>query len=321
MPRQNRILATTIVTLLLFFFTGINVFAQADGSQYDKGTPPQFVAGVSGIGSYTSADIGTINLANGSLNIKLPLASVGGRGFSFPLSLNYSGKLWSAKVGRDFVYDPIPRQLPASYADYATGDDEMDIFHRVGPGWSIGGLPTLRATGVGINPQKNVSTGCDEFGYVVVKLTLVLPDKGEVEFRDDVTDGAPLVTVVDPPSGCKRMDGNRGTRWHATDGSGAIFICDTTNGVSSGNLNGTVIYPDGMRYKFTTGTNNGGVSVYLKAIGLKGSPLSRPNFPKNKVETPASVGLVSNLAERPLSTSYRMRSDERILGIAHLLAA
>src|SRR5207302_4199856 len=66
---------------------GCAVMAQDQG-QYDHGTPPQHAAGVSPLGSYTSADLGAINLTNGALNIKLSLGSVGGRGFSLPLTLN-----------------------------------------------------------------------------------------------------------------------------------------------------------------------------------------------------------------------------------------
>src|SRR5262245_51800286 len=52
--------------------------AHAQQTQYDKGTPPQHAAGVSPLGSYTSADIGTVNLSNGALNLKFPLGNVGG---------------------------------------------------------------------------------------------------------------------------------------------------------------------------------------------------------------------------------------------------
>jgi hypothetical protein len=70
-------------------------------TQYDKGTPPQHAAGISPLGSYVSADLGTVNLSNGSLNLKIPIGSVGGRGFSMPLTLNYSSKVWSATTDTD----------------------------------------------------------------------------------------------------------------------------------------------------------------------------------------------------------------------------
>lgn len=64
-------------------------------SQYDKGTPSQHAAGASSFGSYVSADIGTINLANGSLNLSIPLANVGGRGFWIPIRVPGGGGAWS----------------------------------------------------------------------------------------------------------------------------------------------------------------------------------------------------------------------------------
>lgn len=75
---QTRLLAL----LALTFSFSMVALAQEEASQYDRGTPPQHAAGVSAIGSYISADLGTINLSNGSLNFRVPIASVGGRGFS-----------------------------------------------------------------------------------------------------------------------------------------------------------------------------------------------------------------------------------------------
>ncbi len=44
--------------ILVVLFCSIAIPAQEQG-QYDKGTPPQHVAGVSALGSYTSAELGT----------------------------------------------------------------------------------------------------------------------------------------------------------------------------------------------------------------------------------------------------------------------
>src|SRR5437588_2425793 len=86
-------------------------------TQYDQGTAPQHAAGVASLGSYESTEIGTVNLSNGALNIHLPLATVGGRGFSLPISLNYSSKVWS--VAKDNTPDLFYSQdVLAAYADY-----------------------------------------------------------------------------------------------------------------------------------------------------------------------------------------------------------
>jgi RHS repeat-associated protein len=228
---------------------------QQTGTQYDRGTPPQHAAGVSSLGSYISADLGTINLSNGALNFKLPLGSVGGRGFWLPLSLNYSSKVWSAGSGTDTKPDVEPtfpprRPMTGSvvYAMYDAGADLIDEQTRVAPGWTIGAQPMLKAEIIGINPVPN---DC-RFYYKLTKLTLVLPDKGEIQLRDDMTNGAPLPVPASTQQGCAYRDGNRGQRWHATDGSGIVFISDDANGVVNGVLNGVVITADGMRYRFAS---------------------------------------------------------------------
>jgi RHS repeat-associated protein len=100
--------------------------------------------------------------------------------------------------------------------------------------------------------------GCD-FHYALVKLTLVMPDRGEIELRDDAFDGEPR-TAQPLGSGCVATDANRGTRWHATDGSGTIFVSDSgSNGVSYGDLSGTIITADGMRYHFVNRDYPGGI--------------------------------------------------------------
>src|SRR5258708_11412423 len=118
---------------------GCTVMAQE--SQYDHGTPPQHAAGIATIGSYMSADLGTVNLSNGSLNFKIPIGEVGGRGFSIPLTINYSNKLWSANIGTDVVTDPTLQTYPAGYAVYDDPANAVDIFERVAPGWTIGVAP------------------------------------------------------------------------------------------------------------------------------------------------------------------------------------
>jgi RHS repeat-associated protein len=222
-------------------------------SQYDRGTPPQFAAGVSPFGSYISADLGTVNLANGSLNFKIPLGVVGGRGFSIPLTLNYSSKVWSASKDTDTSCTENSKIV--AYAVYDDSQSFVSIYNRVAPGWSVGAAPFLKVTGAGIQ-LKTCSPpsgeGAANYQWALTKLTLAMPDGGEIDFRDDLTEGAPFKT----PDGCfpsgpnGTYDSNRGQRWHATDGSGMVFINDVANGVVNGNLSGVVITPSGMRYRF-----------------------------------------------------------------------
>src|SRR5258707_6930356 len=186
MRRSIDLLSTAFLGLIF----AASIVAQ-DQSQYDHGTPPQHAAGISAIGSYTSSDLGTVNLSNGSLNFKIPLGDVGGRGFSLPLTLNYSSKVWSASRSTDFNPDAPNggQNYPVVSASYADDAAAMDIFQRVAPGWSLGGVPVLRVRGIGIDSFHDTAPCGSQFVYALTKLTLILPDKGEIELRDDATDG------------------------------------------------------------------------------------------------------------------------------------
>src|SRR5882672_8802946 len=235
---STAVISQISLAAILVIATGLSVQAQT-WTQYDQGTPPQHAAGVSPVGSYLSTDLGTVNLSNGSLNLSLPMGSAGGRGFTIPIALNYSSKVWS--VAHESVLWPWPHDMDVdmAYARYAAGDTEMDLFNRVAPGWVVGGMPLLKRQSISF-------PGCQSYSlYGLNKLTVVLPDKGEIELRDDLTDGAPLYM------GCTPNGEYRGQRWHATDGSGIVFISDVDNGVALNSLAGTLITGDGMRYRFT----------------------------------------------------------------------
>ena len=212
-----------VIPLVLIF---VCMVAAQPQSQYDHGTPPQHVSGISDIGSYLSTELGSVNLSNGALNMKIPVGSVGGRGFTIPLTLNYSSKVWSATIGHDYYGDPYYQWYPAAYAAYDDPARIVDVYDAIAPGWTIGAAPTLKAKGIGIQAYPCPGTLCGAYHFALVRLTLLMPDGAEVELRDDVNDGAPL-----PPQqdgwGIHDMDGYRGTRWHATDGSGTIFIAIT----------------------------------------------------------------------------------------------
>jgi hypothetical protein len=126
---SHRASAIIFSSLILILTAACSVLAQQN--QYDKATPPQHAAGVSPLGSYTSADLGTVNLSNGALNLRIPLGSVGGRGFSLPLTLNWSSKIWSGST--DIETDRGGAQKTVVYADFARLDDFVDLFERIGP--------------------------------------------------------------------------------------------------------------------------------------------------------------------------------------------
>jgi YD repeat-containing protein len=127
----------------------------------------------------------------------------------------------------------------------------------------------LKARGVGIGPHEVPTLGCKNFDWVVVKLTLVLPDKGEIELRDEPYNGAPINPTTGS-DGCRCQDGaSHERRWHSTDGSGIVFMNDNNNGVVNGDLAGVVITADGTRYHFVnTSSGTPPPSAYVNSIGL-----------------------------------------------------
>src|SRR5215475_9980901 len=135
-------MSTTARTLFLMLVVLICArVAWSQQGQYDRGTPPQHAPGVSPLGSYTSADLGTVNLSNGALNLKFPLGSVGGRGFELPLTLNWSSKIWSGTTDSETDRDGSTKSVV--YADFGRGDDFVDFSSRTGPGWTVGVAPMM----------------------------------------------------------------------------------------------------------------------------------------------------------------------------------
>ena len=112
-----------ILVSLILIAASVPAFAQTQ-TQYDKGTPPQHTTGVSSLGSYATTELGTVNLSNGSLNFKIPLGNVGGRGITIPLTLNYSSKVWSGS--KDTDTDQTGAEKSVAYADYDRGSDWVD---------------------------------------------------------------------------------------------------------------------------------------------------------------------------------------------------
>jgi RHS repeat-associated protein len=256
--RFLRITLPVLLSSVCIVLISTSVFPQ-EASQYDRGTPPQHAAGVSSFGSYSSADIGTVNLSNGALNLAIPLGTVGGRGFGIPITLNYSSKVWSVSKETDYV----DNTSTVAYAAYGAGEFSTNYHSRLSPGWTVGIAPWMSSRSFGIDPV--VHPGCGYNRYLT-KLTVTLPDKGEIELRDDYTDGAPHLATTKPNTGnCKWYDAYRGRRWHAADGSGVIFISDADNGVVNSDLAGVLITADGMRYRFVNGGGTGYVTDVILA--------------------------------------------------------
>lgn len=167
----------SVLPIILCILTVLGA-AYGQQTQYDKGTPPQLAAGVSAPGSYMSTELGTVNLSNGGLNLNIPLGTVGGRGnVALPLMLSYSSKVWSASMDVDTERESGTEQSVA-YADY---DNQSSFGGASAPGWTLRARIYMSSNFVRIRKiTVGESTGC--YTYGLHKLTLNLPDKGEVEF-------------------------------------------------------------------------------------------------------------------------------------------
>src|SRR5664279_788450 len=69
-----------VAAFVIGLLTGGTLFAQSCGSSILDGATPVGVAPGSPAGSYALSDFDTVNCYSGTLNIRLPLAALGGRG-------------------------------------------------------------------------------------------------------------------------------------------------------------------------------------------------------------------------------------------------
>jgi RHS repeat-associated protein len=225
-PRFPRILIGVLLALLIAGYLTINV--QAQGST-DGTTPLGLTPGSPG-GSYALSDFDVVNLYNGSLNFRLPLYQIAGRGgASYAITLQVQKK-WT--VRREF-------EPGVGYFYYADGS----WWSENGVGWILdAGRMDLR-TGYREQP-----TGFPVEG--LTRVTFTAPDGTEYEFRDQLTNGQPKA----PVSG----GFNRGTVFVTADGTTATFISDwniheTAYGLEPPFPDGYVKLKDGTQFRVDDG--------------------------------------------------------------------
>ena len=181
-----------LASMLLFTFLIMDVKAQGS----TDGTTPLGLTPGSPTGSYPLSDFEVVNLYNGSLNFRLPIYQIAGRGgagYSITLQVQ---KKWT--VQRHF-------EPGVGYFYYADG-----------AWWSESNTGSILDAG-----RVDVRTGYREqpTGFPVeglTRVTFTAPDGTEYEFRDQLTNGQPKA----PVSG----GFNRGTVFVTADGSTATFI-------------------------------------------------------------------------------------------------
>lgn len=181
----------------LLFIVCVSIGVRAQGST--DGTTPLGLSPGSPSGTYPLSDFDGVNLYNGSLNFRLPVYNVAGRGgAAYPITLKVDKK-WT--VQRHF-------EPGVGYFYYADGA----WWSESGAAWFLDvGRVDIRTgwreqpTGVGVEG--------------LTRVTFTAPDGTEYEFRDQLTDGQPKA----PVSG----GFNRGTIFVTADGSTATFISDS----------------------------------------------------------------------------------------------
>jgi YD repeat-containing protein len=228
--RYDSIIAqTTRVTFVTLLLLLISISALAQGST-DGATPSGLSPG-SPVGSYPLSEFDVVNLYNGTLNFRLPLYQVAGRGgASYPITAHI-GKKWT-------VYKHLEPGIGAFY--YADS------------GWWSQETPNAFGAG-----KVDIRSARREVSFTVVetltRITFTAPDGTEYELRDQLTNGQP----VSPVSG----GFNRGTVFVTADGTTATFesdwniIDDPTygQGFYDDRPDGYMIMKDGTRFRVDDG--------------------------------------------------------------------
>jgi RHS repeat-associated protein len=255
-----RRIALHLLTVAIFFIAAPGTFAQ---NANDKGTPAESKPGQSTQSTYARDKIETVNLVNGNMSLQIPLVTIGGRGSAgYTIALSYNSKLWSPEHETELIPQGMQDSgIPPEKVEHyrATFDDiamRDPYVIALGSGWTVLPGPNLKTRKINIDPilnqtcathQNEESPSCG-YRYVLTRAWLILPDGSEIEMRDNLTDGAPAVTVADAYGYHWPTDRDRGRVWHSTDGSNITFASDQGNGVVNGNGGGWVFLPDGTRF-------------------------------------------------------------------------
>ena len=198
-------------------------------------------------GSYTQSGYEDMNLYNGRMNISIPLLDVAGRGQAkFGIRAPVQTQSWDvANIGTTTPSGTTYNNIPfLSWTDLSKSDP-------YGPGV--------------IEAITGLEGGALCIMTTVTRIVLRTASGGEIEFRDDLTDGKPESRDGCTPGG-PTGPVNRGKNFHTADGSAIIFISDADiidkvtmpfiGGFPSGTreyATGTMIMRDGTRYRYELG--------------------------------------------------------------------
>lgn len=230
-----RYLYLSILACVLVLMAGNTASAQ----KITDGSTPLGVSSGAPTGSYALSDFDSVNLYNGSLNFRLPLVQIAGRGGAGYTMVMRIEKKWLVEkeygLGQPNRYTPNPNWW---------GVDGQE------PIYSVGKLAVRQAG----SREFYISSTC---GYIHVetltRLTFTAPDGTEYELRDQATNGRP-----DHPT-CAIGAFNRGRVFVTSDGSSATFISesDISDYIydNPGDVQpaGFLVLRDGTRYRIEAG--------------------------------------------------------------------
>ncbi|HSE16491.1 MAG TPA: RHS repeat-associated core domain-containing protein [Pyrinomonadaceae bacterium] len=234
--------------LLLFTFHAVPVRADSTDGKTPLALQPGTPAG-----SYALSELDHINPFNGSLNFRLPLLNIGGRGTAgYMMTLPIEQK-WRIHVTPIYLYvyddggnGPLP-EPQVSYLYSPTANWWPGIRPGYGPGVMQGRVAQLDAQVCPDTTMRAVMT--------LTRLTFTAPDGTEFELRDAKTGGTAMGVGI-----CDQVGFNREKIFVTVDGSAATFISDQ-NIVDDILLSSDVFSPsgylllrDGTRYRFDNGT-------------------------------------------------------------------
>jgi RHS repeat-associated protein len=217
--------------------------SQAQTTSPTDGSTPLGLAPGAPAGSYALSGFDNVNLYNGNLNFRLPLAHINGRGSAGYTMMLPIEKRWTVTkdiIGQDVYYFP---------EDTWWSDD-------IKPGYGPGVMHIRYGTFV--KNTCNHGGGWIEYfnRFTLTRLTFTMPDGTEIEMIDQLTQGALRTNPA-----CPTQAPSRGTVFISTDGTGATFISDITindliiysSSVASSTVYGYLVLRDGTRYRIDNG--------------------------------------------------------------------
>ncbi|HYV24763.1 MAG TPA: RHS repeat-associated core domain-containing protein [Pyrinomonadaceae bacterium] len=243
----------------LFFVITILCFvgmASGQTSSTDGATPLRLTPG-SPSGSYALSDLDTVNLYNGNLSFHLPLLAVGGRGdagYTMTVPIESHWRVLDRSNDNQEIF--LPTDQP---------------WNGINPNY---GPAVLTGRAAAASFGNGAPCGFPNTSYQsLTRLTFILADGTEYEFRDQGTGGQQKV------SSCSGNGFNRGTVFVAADGSAATFVADSpiydTPGTYETFPSGYVMLRNGLKYRIDNGSlswmrdrNGNKVSFSYSAGGL-----------------------------------------------------